>query len=303
MVYDPTHFEQVTDLVSRAARRADIVVKASGIGVHDEALEAAMPNLCPAGRLCVYWDVDAPATLERMQAAENDPLRTTLPRYGLVLTYGGGTPVVSAYRALGARDCVPIYNALDPDTHHPVAATARFASDLAFLGNRLPDREARVDEFFLQPAAALPEMTFLLGGNGWQDRPLPANVRGLGHVSTRDHNALNCSARVVLNINRSSMARVGHSPATRVFEAAGAAACVLTDAFDGVEAFLDPDREILVARDGEAVVTHLQALTAERARTIGAAARARVLAEHTYRHRAALLEQVLGVASPGAHAC
>ena len=38
------------------------------------------------------------------------------------MTYGGGHPVVSRYEAFGARACHPIYNALDPDTHHPVRA-------------------------------------------------------------------------------------------------------------------------------------------------------------------------------------
>ena len=58
---------------------------------------------------------------------------------------------------------------------------------------------------------------------------------------------INCSARMVLNINRESMAQTGFSPPTRVFEAAGAAACLITDAWTGVEQFFQPDREILVA--------------------------------------------------------
>jgi len=302
VVYDPADVQAVLDLVATAARRADIVVKASGIGVHDEVLEASMPHLCPEGRVCVYWDVDAPATLERMQQNENDHLRSALPRYDVVLTYGGGAPVVDAYRALGARDCVPIYNALDPTTHFPVAAEGRFTADLTFLGNRLPDREARVDEFFLRAAAALPSHRFLLGGSGWFDRDVPMNVHRIGHVSTRDHNALNCSATAVLNINRASMARFGHSPATRVFEAAGAGACLITDAFEGVEAFLEPDREILVADSGDAVAAHVSSLTPERAAAIGQAARTRMLAAHTYDHRAELVEDTLGVA-PRAKAC
>lgn len=303
VVYDPSNVQAVLDLVATAARRADIVVKASGIGVHDEVLEASMPHLCPEGRLCVYWDVDAPATLERMQQDEQDHLRLSLPRYDIVLTYGGGAPVIEAYRTLGARDCVPIYNALDPSTHFPVAADPRYSADLTFLGNRLPDREARVEEFFLRAAAALPSRRFLLGGNGWHDCEVPMNVHRIGHVSTRDHNALNCSATAVLNINRASMARFGHSPATRVFEAAGAGACLITDAFEGLEAFLEPDREVLVAHTGADVAAHLAALTPERAASIGHGARARMLASHTYAHRAGLVETTLTGVAPGAQAC
>jgi spore maturation protein CgeB len=283
-----------------AARGADLVVKASGVGAQDALLEAAALELQSRSTLVVFWDVDAPATLDRLANDAADPFHPLIPRYDLVLTYGGGAPVVDAYRRLGARQCVPVYNALDPSTHFPVPPDPRFACDLAFLGNRLPDREARVEEFFLAPALALPDQRFLLGGSGWGDKPLPRNVDYLGHVYTRDHNALNATPRAVLNVNRESMARYGFSPPTRVFEAAGAGGCVITDVWEGIELFLEPDEEILVAASGLAVVAHLQTLSPAHASAIGRAARRRLLAEHTYGHRAAQVEAVLdaGRAAP-----
>ena len=275
------------------ARGADLVVKASGVGVFDELLERGVLALQRPGTLVAFWDVDAPATLDRVEGDATDPFRSLVPRYDLVLTYGGGDPVVRAYEALGARLCVPVYNALDPATHHPVPPDPRFGADLGFLGNRLPDREARVEEFFLRAAGLLPGCRFLLGGSGWGDRALPGNVRYAGHVYTQHHNAFNCTPRAVLNVNRESMARYGFSPPTRVFEAAGAAACLLTDAWEGVELFLEPEREVLVARSGEEVAGILGGLSPERARAIGEAARRRTLAEHTYAHRAAQVEAVL----------
>src|SRR5690606_2019779 len=127
-----------------------------------------------------------------------------LPRLDAVFTYGGGSPVIAAYLGFGARRCVPVYNGLDRSTHFPVQADPRFAADLAFLGNRLPDREARVEEFFFKPARLLPERRFLLGGSGWDDVKLAPNVRYLGHVATSDHNAFNATPRAVLNISRQS---------------------------------------------------------------------------------------------------
>jgi spore maturation protein CgeB len=283
-----------------AARDVDVIVKASGVGVHDAFLEAAVLDLKRPGNLVVFWDVDAPATLQRVGENPADPFRALIPRYDLVLTYGGGDPVVRAYQGLGARRCVPIYNGLDPRTHFRVPRDERFAADLSLLANRLPDREARVEEFFLYPAARLPGRRFLLGGNGWQDKPLPANVGRLGHVFTRDHNAFNCTATAVLNISRDSMAKTGFSPATRVFEAAGAAACLVTDAWEGIETFFQPGREILVAQDGAQVAELVESLTPERARAIGEAAYARVLRDHTYAERVALLERVLGIRAPEA---
>ena len=278
------------------ARHGDVVIKCSGVGVHDDALLDGVLARSGPEQLRVFLDVDAPATLAAIEAAPSSPLAQALRGLDLVLTYGGGAPVVESYRDKGVARCVPIYNALDPATHHPVPPDPAFAADLALLANRLPDREARIERFFLEPAASLPERRFLLGGNGWQDRAVPANVRRIGHVPTSDHNALNCSALAVLNVARDSMASVGFSPATRVFEAAGAGACLITDAWEGIALFLEPDREILVARDGQDVAGHLASLTPERARLIGDRARARILAGHTYDQRARLLERVLGEA-------
>jgi spore maturation protein CgeB len=122
---------------------------------------------------------------------------------------------------------------------------------------------------------------------------VPENVRLLGHLYTRDHNAFNATPLAVLNVARDSMARIGHSPATRVFEAAGAAACLITDAWEGIEQFLRPGEEVLVARDGQDVAAALAALTPERARAIGSAARRRVMAEHTYDRRARAVDEIL----------
>ena len=277
------------------ARHHDILVKTSGVGVFDELLDREMLEHRAADALAIYWDVDAPATLDRLENNPADPLNALVPHYDMVLTYGGGDPVVAGYKKVGARACVPIYNALDPSTHYPVAPDRRFAADLAFLGNRLPDREERVGRFFFDAAERLPTCRFLLGGNGWQGKPMPGNVQYVNHVYTRDHNAFNCSPVAVLNISRDSMARYGFSPATRVFEAAGAAACLITDAWEGIDHFLEPEREVLVAEDGEAVAAHVGNLNPETARAIGERARRRVLAEHTYAQRARQLEQLLGV--------
>lgn len=291
VVYAPTR-----DAVSRVleeARDADLIVKASGVGVFDELLEAEVLNLRKPSNLVVFWDVDAPATLDRVMHSPADPFHALIPKYDTIFTYGGGSPVVDAYKALGARDCVPIYNALDPSTHHPVEPDQRFTADLAFLGNRLPDREARVEEFFLKPAVSLPQSRFLFGGAGWEDKKRSPNVRYIGHVSTRDHNAFNVTPRAVLNISRESMARYGFSPATRVFEVAGAGACLISDAWEGIELFLEPDTEVLVAGSGEEVATLLLSLSQNEARAIGRAALRRVLSDHTYAQRAAQVEAVL----------
>lgn len=284
------------DRVLSEAKESDLIIKHSGVGADDALLEAEVLRCGSELTRVAFWDVDAPATLARLEQNPHDPFRELIPKYDFIFTYGGGDPVVEQYMALGAQNCVPIYNALDPDTHHPVAADPKFVCDLAFVGNRLPDREARVEKFFLAAAEEAPEFQFLLGGEGWGSRSLPRNVRWIGHVGTGLHNVINCSARVVLNINRESMVRTGFSPPTRVFEAAGAAACLITDAWTGVEQFFEPGREILVAHTADDIVSCLREISSADAHRIGSAMHARALRDHLYESRAKLVDKILRAA-------
>ncbi len=288
-VYQPGRFERVLS----AESDADVVVKHSGVGVDDAELEEAVLGARSNGSLVLFWDVDAPATLARLEADPDDPFRRLVPEYDAIFTYGGGPQVVAQYEAFGAQSCHPIYNGLDPETHHPVAPSEEFACDLAFLGNRLPDRERRVEQLFLEAARLVPNAKFVLGGEGWGDKPLPPNVRWIGHVPTGLHNKVNCSARMVLNINRDSMAKVGFSPPTRVFEVAGSGACLLCDAWEGIEQFFEPEQEILVASSAEQVANYLTTMQQESVAACGQALRARALRDHTYMQRARQSHELL----------
>jgi spore maturation protein CgeB len=293
VVVYPAENDQAVYAALEEARHADMVIKTSGVGVFDELLEAAVLQIRRPGMIVAFWDVDAPATLDRVHNHPEDAFRTLIPQYDLIFTYGGGDPVIEAYHALGARLCYPIYNAADPTTHHPVPPDPRFAGLCGFLGHRLPDREQRVEEFFLKPAAQLLDRRFILGGNAWGDKPMSPNIAYIGYLSTRDHNAFNATLQTVLNINRASMADYGFSPPTRVFEVAAAGGCLITDAWEGIELFLEPNVEVLVAADGDAVAHYLSTYTPAQTRAIGEAAHRRILAEHTYEHRARQFQAVI----------
>jgi len=252
------------------AMGSDLVVKCSGAGRYDDYLEREILRARTPHNRVIFWDVDAPFTLDRAFREPDWDFRELVPRYDAVLAYGGGPAVERGYRALGARRVELVYNALDPSSHYPVPPDPAFRCDLLFVGNRLPDRESRVRAFFLEAAQACPNHRFLLGGEGWGDLSFPPNVRYLGHVETALHNRLNSSARLVLN---------------RVFEAAGAGACVVTDQWEGIEQFLTPGLEVLVASGTEDVVAFLHDLSPIEAAAIGRRALARTLGQHTYQHR------------------
>lgn len=292
VVVYPNSIAAVEEVV-RHASDSDIIIKASGVGVFDQELEAmVLKSRRGKDQKVIFWDVDAPATLQRLEKDPSDPFHELVPQYDAIFTYGGGEPVKEKYNSFGAKACHTIYNALDPETHFPELEDPTLRCELAFLGNRLPDREERVKDYFLKAAKLLPQHRFILGGNGWKDNELPGNISLIGHVPTAVHNTLNCSAKAVLNISRQSMADYGFSPATRVFEAAGAGACIITDDWQGIENFLEPGKEVLVAKDGEEVAAILAALTEKEAYNIGYAGRCRILSEHTYKHRAKQLEEI-----------
>jgi spore maturation protein CgeB len=274
------------------ARQADVVIKHSGIGADDEVLEQRVLE-CQPRSLVLYWDVDAPATIARLHERPDDTFAHAVPRYDAILTYGGGPGVEREYRAFGARAFLGVYNGLDPQTHFPVPPDPEVASDLAFIGNRLPDREKRVEDLFLAAAHLAPEMHFLLGGEGWGDKPMPPNVRWIGHVPTTDHNRINSSARMVLNINRASMASFGFAPPTRVFEVAGSGSCLLCDDWPGIDECFTPGKELLVVRSAQDIAHALRTMDRAAAKTIGKAFHVRALRDHTYNRRAVLVDAAL----------
>src|SRR5947209_10537300 len=105
------------DAVLRRAENADLIIKHSGVGADDDLLESRVLHCRSAGSQVAFWDVDAPATLARVEADAHDAFRALIPQYDLIFTYGGGPAVVEHYGRLRARNCYPIYNALDPETH------------------------------------------------------------------------------------------------------------------------------------------------------------------------------------------
>ncbi|MDQ3703511.1 MAG: glycosyltransferase [Chloroflexota bacterium] len=286
-----------------ARAEADLILKCNDTGAFDREMEEWLVGAAggargaggagPSGPPVAFWDVDAPATLAEC-AAPGSYLRPLIPRFAGIFTYGGGAPVVDGYRALGARCVVPVYNAVDPEAYHPVAPSDDYACDLFFMGNRMPDREARFQHFFLGAAERVPKARFLLGGAGWESLALPPSVRSIGHCPTPLHPQLNCSARLVLNLNRDAMAATGFSPPTRVFEATACGACVVTDAWEGVAQFFTPGAEILVAQGPEDLAGYIADISPGTAQAIGRRARQRVLRDHTYASRAAVFERAAG---------
>jgi len=161
----------------------------------------------------------------------------------------------------------------------------RYESDLSYLGTYAADRQKVLEELFLKPAHRLPKKKFLLGGAQYPaDFPWNENVWFVRHVPPRDHPAFYCSSRATLNVTRAAMANVGYCPSGRLFEAAACETPIVSDSWEGLDNFFEPDRELLIAESNDDVVGALSQSPEELLR-VGKAARERVLSCHTAEHR------------------
>jgi spore maturation protein CgeB len=284
---------------------ASILETARGVvGLSDVAI---VTSYCPDGavasdlvlaeapELAVYYDLDTPVTLARIEAGETVPY---LPAYGLsdfdlVLSYTGGEALNELSRKLGARRTAPLYGHVDPAEYRPRSPTEAFRADLSYIGTFAADRQARLEELFIEPARLRPMMRFVLAGACYpQEFPWTQNIFFVRHLPPHEHPRFYSSSRLTLNITRRDMAAMGFCPAGRLFEAAACGVPVLSDWWPGLDSFFEPGKEIFIANSSVEALTTLD-LHSEPLRRVGIAARARVLAEHTSEHRARQLIALL----------
>jgi spore maturation protein CgeB len=219
-----------------------------------------------------------------------------LADFDLVLSFTGGAAMEELRSRLGARLVRPLYGHVDPDAHRPAAPDERFRCDLSYLGTYAADRQAAVEELFVAPARRLPHLRFVIGGSQYPaDFPWAANIHFLRHMPPPQHPAFFSASRWTLSVTRRAMAGNGWCPSGRLFEAAACGTAIVSDWWPGLDTFMTPGSELVVASSAQDVIAALQMSDAERGR-IAAAGRERVLAEHTSAQRALQLEDLLEAA-------
>jgi spore maturation protein CgeB len=235
-----------------------------------------------------FYDLDTPVTLSNIEAGQDVGYigPDGLSGFDIVFSYTGGAALDGLRSRLGARRVAPLYGHVDPDVHHPVAELPHYRSDLSYLGTYSPDRQAAVEALLVEPARQRPAQRFLIGGAQYpQDFPWSQNIYFVRHLPPGEHPAFFSSSRLTLNVTRKAMAEMGWCPSGRLFEAAACGAPLLSDNWEGLDAFFTPGEEILVAGATAEALGALDLADAELKR-IAANARERVLAEHTSMKRA-----------------
>ncbi len=243
----------------------------------------------------VFYDLDTPVTLDRLAVGERPAYLPSggLSGFDLALSYTGGAALERLRVELGACRVAPLYGSVDPDTHRPVTPVAEYQADLSYLGTYAEDRQATLEQLFIEPARRLPQRRFVIGGAQYpKEFPWTENIFFVRHMPPPLHPAFFCASRLTLNVTRRAMAALGWCPSGRLFEAAACGTPVLSDWWEGLDHFYTPGEEILIARCTEDAVAALE-LSEDERRRIAERARQRTLEEHGCDRRAAELEAAL----------
>ena len=270
-----------------AVREADLAVLGSyvpeGVAVGEWLVETARG-------VTAFYDIDTPVTLTKLEAGDEEYLSAELvPRFDLYLSFTGGPTLERLERDWGARSPRAFHCLVDEEAYFPEKRQADL--DLGYLGTYSADRQPAVERLLLEPARREPARRFAVAGPQYPPEvEWPPNVDRIEHLPPAEHRGFYARQRFTLNVTRANMVVAGWSPSVRLFEAAACGVPVVSDPWEGLDAFFEPEREILVARSPDDVLAYLD-LGDEERRAIGERARRRVLANHTADHRARELEQ------------
>lgn len=273
----------------REVREADVVMVGSYVPEGAEVLRWVLDT---ARGLKLFYDIDTPVTLARLEAGEPTYLtRDAIPELDAYLSFSGGAALTRLEREYGARVAWPLFCSVDPELYKP--SNEPPARDLGYLGTYCADRQGALERLLLEPARRLPERSFIIAGACYPAQEWPANVERIEHVPPGAHSSFYGSLRFTLNVTRAHMIDVGHSPSVRLFEAAACGVPIIGDTWPGIEEFFEPKREILIADEAAEVEEYLERLPESERKSIAQRARQRVLGEHTALDRAQELEGYL----------
>jgi spore maturation protein CgeB len=257
--------------------------------------QAAAELILTAPACRVFYDLDTPVTLAALADGRAVPYLPTggLGAFDLVLSYTGGAALDQLRSRLHARKVAPLYGSVDPDVHQLAPARPGWAGSLSYLGTYSDDRQAQLESLFLAAADRMPRQRFFIAGAQYPAAfPWRSNVHFVTHLAPAEHATFYRSSPLTLNVTRAPMAQLGFCPSGRFFEAAACAVPVLSDAWEGLNHFFEPGREVLVATSTDEAAAAI-ARAPEDLASIGRRARDRVLGQHTAHHRAVELEALL----------
>jgi spore maturation protein CgeB len=292
-------YEQWNDvraLLLRELADADVALVGSYFPDSDAAISAVLES---GVAVKAFYDIDTPITVSKLRAGDAEYLsREQIKGFDIYFSFTGGPMLRELEVRFGAKRAVPLYCSFDPDRNRMSEPEARFRCELSYMGTYAPDRQQKLIELLCKPAIELSDRRFIVAGPQYPaEIQWPQNIHRIIHLEPKFHTPLYCSSRFTLNLTRKDMVEAGYSPSVRLFEAAGCGAAIISDIWSGIETFLVPGKEILLAESSASVISYLKELGPENARTIGLRAQERVLAEHSAEKRAIQFEELVGASA------
>ncbi len=268
-------------------RAADLVVVGSYV---PDGIELGRWVMETARGVTAFYDIDTPVTLASVERGDSFYLSADLIRqYQLYLSFTGGPILERLERHYGAPMARALYCAVDADLYRPLALSKRW--DLGYMGTYSADRQQGLQELLLEPASRCSTTRMVVAGPQYPSSiEWPANVERIEHLAPCAHPAFYNQQTFTLNLTRANMVDAGYSPSIRLFEAAACGCPIISDWWEGLDAFFKVGDEILVADSPKKTLEYLFELSAQEREHIGQRARERVLSEHTALRRAAELE-------------
>jgi spore maturation protein CgeB len=240
----------------------------------------------------VFYDGDVPMSLPEfggMDTGFNYYHGADPGEYDLLISNSEGG--LDALRALGARRAEAVFWGADPEFFLPQPVDKE--TDVFFYGYGDKFRRDWMASLVGQPSRELSEIDFSLGGHDFRGDTGIARV--VGDIPFQAFPRAISAARVNLCITRRSHATVYASSSCRPFELASTGAAIVANPYEGIDRWFEPGSELLVVRDAEEAIAAYRALLDDpaQAEEMGRRARERVLDEHTYRHRARRVLELL----------
>jgi spore maturation protein CgeB len=239
----------------------------------------------------MFYDIDTPVTLAALEDGTCTYLAPELiGSFDAYLSFTGGPTLDRIVERWGARRAVAFYCMVDEDAYAPVDTPREW--EVGYLGTYGADRQPKLNDLLFDTARARPEDRFVVAGPQYPDTSTwPANVTHIEHLAPAQHPHFYAAQRFTLNVTRADMVRAGWSPSVRLFEAAACGVPIISDRWHGIDEFFEPGREIVLAGSSAEVLDALRRVDDEQRQRMAAAARRRVLRDHTAARRAEELER------------
>ncbi|MXX83225.1 MAG: glycosyltransferase [Chloroflexi bacterium] len=240
----------------------------------------------------LFYDGDVPASLPAMQGFSSGfriYQGADLGEYtAFISNSSGGEDLL---RQLGAAQAHTLWYGADPDVFRPVAVPAQDI-DLLFYGHGREYREEWIDSLITTPASQRSDFDFAVRGTNLGDL---GPVRELPYLSFSKLREYICRSKLNLCITRGAHAGVYASSSSRPFELGALGACIIANPYAGIEEWFEPGKELIIVNSAEEALDRYQFLLRNETerQKIGRAARERVLKQHTFRHRARELVNII----------